>query len=418
MTMVRLMPLVLAVLLAGCAQAAAALPLVGPRGAVGPDVPLSAAESNRLASRITVTGRTAAAVQEACDRAAANQIATVFLPAGEYVFDKTVTVPKGLTLLGAGSRTVVRTANRDTHLFEAGGDHVRFTRLRLVGADTSQSDTNDTYGIAASAVRNVRVDHCELLGFSYATTFTGKATAQLDHCRIHDNRRSGLGYGVALYSGAYVLITDSEFSQCRHCLASNGTLDWSSPERLGRYVHKPGRKTHWEFVHNRVGSNDGCEYELPTVDTHPGMDGSFVVESNLFENLRQGLGLRDGSGLIRGNVFRNLRTIANSRPRVAISIAADSHNGIPVEGCMPHDIVIRDNVFSGTGPMAFAEGIVFDDPPTEHAIRYMLGAAESITIEGKLVPQTQKQRAAPEALLRLREMGEDGVLRWGRARPR
>jgi hypothetical protein len=104
-------------------------------------------------------------------------------------------------------------------------------------------------------------------------------------------------------------------------LASNGSLDWSSPKRLGKCVHKPGeRKTHWEFLHNRVGSNDQSMYELMAVDTHPGMDGSFVVESNLFENLRHGIGIRGGSGIIRGNLFRNLRG-KPFRPFVAISIA-------------------------------------------------------------------------------------------------
>ena len=76
------------------------MPAVGPRGRVGPDVPLSDAERKGLARRITVEGRTAAAVQAVCDRAAREGIRVVFLPAGEYVFDKQVRVPGGLTLLG------------------------------------------------------------------------------------------------------------------------------------------------------------------------------------------------------------------------------------------------------------------------------------------------------------------------------
>lgn len=393
-------------------QTEGGLPVVGPRGPAGPDVPLSEVEREQFAQRVSVEGRTAAAVQAACERGLQQGVPVVFLPAGEYVFATTVKVPGGLTLLGAGSASVIRTASRDTRLFEVGGDRVRFTRLRLEGADTSTSESNDTYGIAAYTAQNVRIDHCELLGFSYATTFGNDATAQLDHCKIHDNLRDGLGYGTAIYSGAYVLVMDNEFSQCRHSLASNGTLDWSSPERLGKYVHKPGRLAHWEFIHNLVGSNDKSHYELMAVDTHPGMDGSFVVEGNLFENLRHGIGIRDGSGLIQANLFRNLRTVTTFRPCVAISIAAGAHNGIPVEGCMPHDIQIAENTFLNDSEPAFADGVVFDSAGAQRAIKYSLGQAESIVIDGRLVPETQTVREAKPPLLRLEEMGTDGVLRW------
>lgn len=43
-------------------------PAMGPRGPVGPDVPWSEAEQRRWARWLTVEGRTAVAVQAACDR--------------------------------------------------------------------------------------------------------------------------------------------------------------------------------------------------------------------------------------------------------------------------------------------------------------------------------------------------------------
>ena len=368
---------------------------VGPRGPVGPDVPLSADEKRQFSKRIVVQDHTAGAVQAACRRASESGLQVVFLPAGDYVFDRPVTVPGGLTLVGEGSKTSVRAGNRRVDLFVVKGDHVRFTRLKLQGADTTTSAKNDTFGIIASKVQNVRVDHCELLGFSYATYFANEATAQVDHCVIHHNLRDGLGYGVAIYSGAYVLITDNEFYQNRHSLASNGALDWSSPKRVGKYVHKPGfRKTHWEFVHNRVGSNDKSTYELCAVDTHPGMDGTFVVEYNLFENLRHGVGIRDGSGLIRRNVFRNLR--ARTRKAYAITISYDTHNGIPVEGCMPNNILVEANVF-------LPEGAKYQ--------RYRIGKAENIFLDGQLVQSTKSQRPAKIEMPRLEPMGTNGRLR-------
>ncbi|MBM3474625.1 MAG: hypothetical protein FJX75_15280 [Armatimonadetes bacterium] len=379
----------------GSAEEGAVVAAVGPRGPVGPDVPLSDAERDHFAKRITVEGRTAQAVAEACQRAVEEGVPVVFLPAGEYLLDTEVGVPGGLTILGEGSKTVCRANELDTHLFRADGDRVRFTRLKLQGADTTTSTDNDSYGITISRVQNCRIDHCELLGFSYATTPSNECTAQIDHCYIHHNLRDGLGYGTSIYSGAYVLVTDNEFEQNRHSLASNGALDWSSPERVGKYLHKPGfRKTHWEFIHNRVGSNDLSEYELCAVDTHPGMDGTFVVEGNLFENLCHAIGIRDGAGLIRGNLFRNLRTVTTFRDLTAISITYGEHNGIPVDGCMPHSIQIAENAFLD----------VRDEQ------KYRIGRAENITIGGRLLPETRADRPAP-AIPRLQEMGEDGVLR-------
>jgi len=373
-------------------------PRFGPRGAIGPDVALSVAERKHFANRLAIEGRTAAAIQTACDRAAKERVPVVFLPAGTYDMEKTVRVPGGLVILGEGSRTLCRARDRNIRMFEVAGDGVRFTRLKLQGADTTPSTNNDTYGIIARRVRNARIDHCELLGFSYAITVCVEATAQIDHCVIHHNLRDGLGYGVALYSGGYALVCDNHFYQNRHSLASNGALDWSSPKRLGRYVHKPGfRKTHWEFVHNRVGPNDLSPYELCAVDTHPGMDGTFVVEGNLFENLRHGVGIRDGSGIIRANLFRNLRTRTTFRPLVAISIAYGRHNNIPVEGCMPNNIVVEANEF--------------EMPPAVKFTKVQVGKAENVFIDGTLVPQTKSNRPAPP-LPRLQPMGEDGILRW------
>jgi hypothetical protein len=385
---------------AGTAAPASA---VGPRGPVGPDVPLDDAEKKGLAKRIVVEGRTAAAVQAACERAVKEKLRVVFLPAGEYVLEKELGVPGGLTLLGEGAKSHCRATGRSGRLFRVEGDGVRFTRLKLQGAETTTSTANNTYGITVMGRRNVRIDHCELLGFSYATNFGSEATALVDHCHIHHNLRDGLGYGVAIYSGAYVLVCDNDFSQNRHSLASNGALDWSSPKRLGKYVHKPGvRQTHWEFIHNRVGSNDQSPHELCAVDAHPGMDGTFVVERNLFEGLRHGVGIRDGSGIIRNNVFRGLRTATKFREVVGVSISYGRHNNIPVEGCMPHTIDIRDNVFQ------VKEGVKLQ--------KCLLGKAENITIDGKLVLDTKTDRPAP-AMPRLDATGKDGVLRWkGRER--
>ena len=376
--------------------AAAGAGEVGPRGVVGTDAKWTAAESGRFARRVIVTKRSSAGVQAACDAAGGAGATLIYLPPGRYVFDATVKVPAGLTLIGAGSKTVCAAAGPRTHLFETAGDGVRFTRLKLVGADATEANTNDSYGIDVRGSQNVRIDHCELSGFSYATTFADECTAQVDHCHIHHNLRAGLGYGVAIYSGAYVLVTDNRFAQNRHSLASNGTLNWSSPKHLGKYVHKPGRKTHWEFVRNLVGTNDASKYELCAVDTHPGMDGTFVIEGNVFEGCRLAVGIRDGSGIIRGNRFREPHSKAG-RSLTGILVRYGKHNDIPVEGCMPNNIRIEGNTFQAKAGIKYS--------------RYSIGRAENVWIDGERVESTKGGRAAP-AIPRLKAMAADGVLRW------
>ncbi len=370
----------------------------GPRHPLGPEVPLRSPERDALKQGVRVTVATSDGIQSACKQARAQAATTVLLPAGEYVLETEVRVPKGITLAGEGPKTVCRVKRAGSHLFLADGDGVRFTRLSLRGHDPTPSTANDSYGINVSGGHNVRIDHCELTGFSYAVNLSNEATVQIDHCRIHHNLRDGLGYGVAVYSGAYVLVTDNEFSQNRHSLASNGALDWSSPKRLGKYVHKEGvRKTHWQFVHNLVGGNDLSPNELCAVDTHPGMDGSFIVEDNVFDGVRHGIGIRDGCGLIRRNVFRNLRTKTTFRPLVAISIGYGTHNNIPVEGCMPRNIRVEENRFQVKDGIAYKPCVV--------------DKAENITVDGKLM-QARADGPAASPLLRLSEMANDGVLRW------
>jgi pectate lyase-like protein len=100
-------------------------------------VPLSSAERIAIAPSVTVTGRTAAAIQAACTQAADRGIRVLFLPAGQYQFETSVRVPGGLTLVGEGSRTLCRAANMNTEMFFVEGDQVRFTRLKLQGWSTA-----------------------------------------------------------------------------------------------------------------------------------------------------------------------------------------------------------------------------------------------------------------------------------------
>jgi hypothetical protein len=83
-----------------------------------------------------------------------------------------------------------------------------------------------------------------------------------------------------------------------------------------------------------------------------------------------------------------------------------THNNIPVEGCMPHDIQVAENTFLDLKENG----------------KYPIGQAENIIIEGKLIPTTQKDNPLnplPKSVDSpwLQEMGDDGVLNWREARP-
>jgi len=97
----------------------------GPRGKVGPDVPLSQHEKMLFSNPIRVDGFTADAIQAACGTAAKMSTLSrrvVFLPAGKYIFEKTVNVPGGIVIFGEGSKTCCQAKTKNTLL--------RYNRLR------------------------------------------------------------------------------------------------------------------------------------------------------------------------------------------------------------------------------------------------------------------------------------------------
>src|SRR5262249_21379582 len=77
------------------------------REAAGPAVPLSKAETAAFATRVPVAGFTAAAITDACQKAVATGVQTVYLPAGSYSLEEPVSVPGSLCLVGAGAGTVL-----------------------------------------------------------------------------------------------------------------------------------------------------------------------------------------------------------------------------------------------------------------------------------------------------------------------
>jgi hypothetical protein len=282
------------VVLAGAAEPLASLP-PGPRGPAGPDVPLTGKEEERFAKRVTPEGFSVQDIQAAVDKALKNGPPVVYLGPGLYEFkkDETVTIKqaKGLTVLGAGAKTRLKNVAGPMFLIE-GGESVRFTRLKLEGADPTFAKGNSSDAPRFNGGKDHRVDHCEISGFEWGPGFWRGAVGQVDHCVIHNNATSGMGYGVIVHGAKQVLICDNRFWSCRHMVCGNGP------------------NTHYTFRHNHVehdkdlapGDNTSC------LDAHSGMKGgTIVIEKNLIENVARAVGTWAAAVNVRDNLFKNVR---------------------------------------------------------------------------------------------------------------
>jgi uncharacterized repeat protein (TIGR01451 family) len=354
---------------------------VGPRGPIGPDVPLTSAETTAYANRITVSGLTTTAIRTGISQAVSGGKPVVYLPAGTYTIDGTIAVPGGLTILGAGSSTFLKAANESVIMFEVNGNNVHFTRLLLEGGSMTWNTTNNSRGISAydgtlPEAQNLHIDYSEIRGFAYGITVGFHATAQVDHNKIHHMLREGLGYGINVGLGAYALIMDNQFYDSRHMQASGGRSDF--------------RPTHWEFRNNWVSGQSAAVLNPQSAnDTHPGMTGTFIVENNLIESVPVAGDYHDGSGIVRNNTFKQL-SVNISR------IQAMSQDGIVG---VPHNLSLDNNTLDGSP-------ILYNNPKL-----LVESTAKNVRVNGTIVPVSVGS-STPNPMIFLKEMGTTGNLTW------
>jgi hypothetical protein len=321
---------------------------VGPRVALGADVPLNLTDQALPSVGIRPLSLTTAGIQAAITRAASGS-RVVFLPAGGYA-GGILRVPAGVTIIGEGSRSVIQ-SNTQTFLVEGAG--VRLTRLKLLGAAQAWSETNNSRAIENYDFPGLRVDCCDIAGFSYGIFVSGLATARVEQCRISNCLRAGLGYGVLVAGGAWVRIADTEISNCRHTIASNG---------VGM------RPPQWEAIHCRLGDDSlvPASVRQGAVDTHPGMNGAFVLERTVIEQVAQLGEISDGTGLVTGcrlaDAPMGFRLWARSQ---------DGKTGLP-----------RDVRF---------EGNEWASVPS----RFVFQGAANIRVDGQIAPETLRPDLPP-----------------------
>lgn len=240
------------------------------------------------------------------------QPVVILIPPGEWLMVGTVTVSQdNVTVLGAGAARCrfYRTHEENTAIFMVrNADNVRFSGLMLAGnADPGSSSSE--YGISLNNVSNLRVDHCafEHSGFGGVRT-TGACTGVVDHCdfdQIYKPAIANLGYGVVVYgtgtsenepygSERATFVEDSDFSGCRHALASNNGA---------RYVLRYSRIIQNEVSH--AVDTHGHEYGS-TVGTEWADVYRNVIEEPVWDNYA--VVIRGGGGLIWENTIRDYST--------------------------------------------------------------------------------------------------------------
>ena len=188
------------------------------------------------------------ALVEALDNAEAGD--AVFVEGGTvidvttrvYIEDLVLKIPEGVTLAsnrgedGAPGALIFSDAFETRPLFEAMGENVRVTGLRLRGPDAerrlyhhrrSRADDYNYYAFPVSrgiqsGHSNLRVDNCEMAGWSHAAiALRGGTGHHIHHNYIHHNQRQGLGYGVS-HLEARSLIEHNLFDANRHSIAASG----------------------------------------------------------------------------------------------------------------------------------------------------------------------------------------------------
>ena len=258
---------------AACAEDGAG-PVEEGGGGAGAPVALVTPPPSAITS-VTVT--TVPALLDALARATPGSVVTVGADL-DLTRKSGIVIPAQVTLAGDGGVNGaggprVHTSTLDTPaLFVAGGPGVRVTGLRLIGPDPDIGAT--PYGqplsraINATRASGLRVDHCELSGWSHAAILLDRSRqVRVDLNSIHHNRRTGLGYGVVLVNQADALIERNTFDANRHAIAGTGRPGISYEARYNRVGAT--RNGHAFDMHGENEADDnGSPYAGDTIKIH------------------------------------------------------------------------------------------------------------------------------------------------------
>lgn len=200
----------------------------------------------------------------------------------------------------------------------------RITGFRIEGPVTGSESSNKTIGIQfIPGSSQIQVDNNEIYYWPWAGVSVKTATDNLvNNNYIHDNKKSGLGYGVVVQNGNnHVTISCNTFNANRHSIAGSGEIGDS-----------------YEAKHNLV-LNGGGKAAYHAFDMHKGSTGhggkNVVIEANIFDFGRpttsnySSIMLRgvptSGKATIQKNIFSQGWTLSNGSTAVSqVTGAAES----------------------------------------------------------------------------------------------
>jgi len=278
-----------------------------------------------------------------------------------------IAVPAGVTLAGGRGRGGARGGllytqehvNSVMPLLLVKGENVRITGLRVRGADSEIGD--HTYGGNYKLGRGIQtsytgleVDNCEISGWGHAGIYLpkGAAYAHIHHNYIHNNRRSGLGYGICQgyttdAEPIYTLIEANIFDCNRHHIASTGTPGVSYEARYN--ISLSFDNGHCFDMHGGADRGDGTD-----------IAGDWIkIYRNTFRDVNQSAviirGVPQYEAQIHNNWFYHNAVSSAVRQTNATGnmTVADNHLGItsPAGTTLPFP-KITVSAFSGVSPLS------------------------------------------------------------------
>lgn len=201
----------------------------------------------------------------------------IYVDADSLFLETDINIPSNVTLASDrgidNSRGTLLVASQSRIYIT--GSNVRITGLSLKGPHLEVGDS--TYettcydGIfAKKGSSNIEVDNCEIWGWSHAAIYLNNSKNAFIHNNyIHDNVRTGLGYGVSHNEAADSRIIGNLFYNNRHAIAGSGHPGQSYEASYNtvlpdNYPHK----NHSFDMHGGLDRKDNTDIAGETIHIH------------------------------------------------------------------------------------------------------------------------------------------------------
>lgn len=141
--------------------------------------------------------------------------------------------------VGGSPGAEIRSSTEGDKLFVVNANNFRMTGLKITGPNPGTEETDLSRGIELIG-ENSQIDNCEFSGWSHAAISFFSKGGMAKHNDIHDNQRTGFGYGILVRRGASVVIEGNTFDFNRHAIATGGNNSSNDTSYIIRFnIFKP-----------------------------------------------------------------------------------------------------------------------------------------------------------------------------------